>query len=97
MAHPKQGTATLALSAAKVTPTHPGRSHPCRGDSCRGWGMAIRQRLQASEVPAARSGPRQGHAGVALGVYWGYIGILENRLETTTVYWVVLGDVRINP
>ena len=24
-------------------------------------------------------------------VYWGYIGIMENKMETTIVYWCYIG------
>ena len=33
--------------------------------------------------------------GIVLGLYWGYIGIMEKKMETTIVYWgytrVILG------
>ena len=29
--------------------------------------------------------------GVILGLYWGYIGIMENRTETTIVSWGIIG------
>ena len=25
-------------------------------------------------------------------VYWGYIGIMENKMETTLIYWGYMGD-----
>ena len=28
-----------------------------------------------------------GYIGIILGLYWGYIGIMEKRMETTIVYW----------
>ena len=29
-----------------------------------------------------------------LGVYWGNIGIMEKKMETTTVYWAYIGAIR---
>ena len=29
----------------------------------------------------------------SLGAYWGYIGIMENKMETTIVYWGYIGIV----
>ena len=38
-----------------------------------------------------------GYIGIIQGLYWGYIikgyiGIMENNMETTIVYWVYVGD-----
>ena len=32
-----------------------------------------------------------GYLRVILGLYWGYIGIMENQMETTIVYWWFIG------
>ena len=48
-----------------------------------------------SHGKCVRKGKENGtyHIITGQGIYWGYIGIMEKKMETTIVYWVVRGIV----
>ena len=36
-----------------------------------------------------------GYIGHVLGLYWGYVGIMEKQMETALVYWVYVGIMEV--